>query len=54
MATWEECNQEIEPIVPPASESTLDKLLGAIGYAEQEVTIGGDTYTILVKVDESE
>lgn len=54
MATWEECNQEIEKITPPASEGTLDKLLSAIGYEEKEVTIGGDTYTILVKVDESE
>ena len=54
MATWEECNQEIETIVPPASDSTLDRLLGAIGYEEKEVTIGGDTMTILVKIDESE
>ncbi len=54
MATWEECNQEIKTIVPPASESAKDSILGALGYEEKEVTIGGETMTILVKIDESE
>ena len=54
MATWEECNQAIDPITPPASKSTLERLLSAIGYEEKEVTIGGDSVTILVKSDESE
>lgn len=54
MATWEECNKEIETIVPPPSESAKDAILMALGYEEQEVTIGGDKLTILVKSDESE
>lgn len=54
MATWEECNQPIDPIIPPASETTLEQLLSAIGYEEKEVTIGGTKMTILVKSDESE
>ena len=54
MATWEECNQEIETIVPPESPSGKDMILSALGYEEKEVTIGGEKMTILVKSDESE
>lgn len=50
MATWEECNQEIEKIVPPKSE-----YIDLNDYEEKEVTIGGESMTILVKKsDESE
>ena len=50
MATWEECNQAIEKIVPPQG-SYID----LAQYEEKEVTIGGETLTILVKKsDESE
>lgn len=49
MATWEECNQAIEKIVPPANEYIdLNK------YEEKEVEIGGETMTILVKNTEDE
>ena len=54
MATWEECNKKIDKIVPPPSESAKDAILNALGYEEREVTIGGETMTILVKSDESE
>lgn len=50
MATWEECNQAIEKITPPQG-SYID----LAQYEEKEVTIGGETLTILVKKsDESE
>lgn len=50
MATWEECNQAIETITPPQG-SYID----LAQYEEKEVTIGGETLTILVKKsDESE
>lgn len=49
MATWEECNQEIEKITPPPSgRIALNR------YEEREVTIDGEKMTILVKSDESE
>lgn len=54
MATWEECNQEIEKITPPPSDGTLERLLSAIGYEEQEVKIDGNSMTILVKKNGSE
>lgn len=49
MATWEECNQEIEKITPPPSGR-----IDLRQYEEKEVTIGGEKMTILVKKDESE
>lgn len=50
MATWEECNQPIEPIVPPPSD-----MIDLRQYEEKEVTIDGEKMTILVKKsDESE
>lgn len=49
MATWEECNQAIDPITPPPSGR-----IDLRQYEEKEVTIGGEKMTILVKKDESE
>ena len=49
MATWEECNQAIEKITPPQG-SYID----LAQYEEKEVTIGGETLTILVKKIEDE
>lgn len=49
MATWEECNQAIEKITPPQG-SYID----LAQYEEKEVTIGGETMTILVKKSEDE
>ena len=49
MATWEECNQAIETIVPPKGD-----YIDLSQYEEKEVTIGGDTMTILVKKSDDE
>ena len=44
MATWEECNQAIEKIIPPQGE-----YIDLSDYEEKEVEIDGETMTILVK-----
>lgn len=40
-------------IVPPPSETDKDIILSKLRYEEKEVTIDGDTMTILVKKSET-
>ncbi len=43
------CNDPIEKITPPASDSGKEAILKALGYEEKEVTIDGEEMTILVQ-----
>lgn len=51
------CEYEIlDPITPPASQTTKDAILAALGYEETELTLttnnGTETFTILTKIEE--
>ena len=43
------CNDPIEKITPPASDSGKEAILKALGYEEKEVNIDGEDMTILVQ-----
>ena len=46
MATWEECNQTIEKIVPPSGGSDKeDGIAGKVEYIDFLTNDGGQTYT---------